>query len=168
MTRCLTLLAIAAITTTTFLSTLAHGVTLNVTDTDGVSHTYKYRTRCEKLAKPLTIVAANHDSSLCTLFQRDNCTKAPDTGSDDYEIDYLELHEASQAPASVAALKDMYVEVVARCELITPDICTTGTTDEYQTSTTCVFCLLCLARAPSDDQRVDEGLVEACTERSGV
>ncbi|KAF9164051.1 hypothetical protein DFQ26_001883 [Actinomortierella ambigua] len=74
MTRCLNLVAIAAIATTTILSTFVHGLEVELTDKNGVIHKFKVDdTVCKEIPEGVTAVSGKTDAETCYLYKGSKC-----------------------------------------------------------------------------------------------
>ncbi|KAF9151894.1 hypothetical protein DFQ26_001089 [Actinomortierella ambigua] len=74
MTRCLNLIAIAAIATTTFLSTFALDFKVELTDKDGAIHKFKVADRvCEGIPGGIIAVLGVTDADTCYLYKTSGC-----------------------------------------------------------------------------------------------
>ncbi|KAF9158830.1 hypothetical protein DFQ26_007189 [Actinomortierella ambigua] len=77
MTRCLNLVAIAAVAMTTFLSTFAHGLNVKLTDKDGNTYSYTLGDLdCQNIPEGITAVSGKTDAESCSLFQSSNCASS--------------------------------------------------------------------------------------------
>ncbi|KAF9158445.1 hypothetical protein DFQ26_007645, partial [Actinomortierella ambigua] len=74
MTHRMTLLAIAAIATTTFMSTFAHAFNVKITDQAGASHTFEITPKeCKKFDGVIEAVASKTDAGECYLYESGDC-----------------------------------------------------------------------------------------------
>ncbi|KAF9160338.1 hypothetical protein DFQ26_005652, partial [Actinomortierella ambigua] len=81
MTRCLNLVAIVAVATTTFLSTFAHGIKVELTDKDGVIHEIEVADRvCKQIPGGIIAVSGKADADTCEIYLVSDCTPT----SEDY------------------------------------------------------------------------------------
>ncbi|KAF9151488.1 hypothetical protein DFQ26_001223, partial [Actinomortierella ambigua] len=76
MTRRMTLLAIAAIATTTFMSTFAHAINVKITDKAGNSHTFENTplNECKKFDAVIEAVGGKTDAGVCYLYESGDCS----------------------------------------------------------------------------------------------
>ncbi|KAF9158829.1 hypothetical protein DFQ26_007188 [Actinomortierella ambigua] len=77
MTHRLNLLAIAAIATTTFLSTLVHGFYIELKDTNGKEERFDTPEVCIDFSAPINVVSVKTDAYLCFLYETNDCSSKP-------------------------------------------------------------------------------------------
>ncbi|KAG0257234.1 hypothetical protein DFQ27_005248 [Actinomortierella ambigua] len=74
MTRCLNLVTIAVIAATTFLSTFAHGINVELTDKDGTTHSFVLDDSvCQEIPEGITAVSGKTDAWHCLLYKTSGC-----------------------------------------------------------------------------------------------